>query len=446
MKPIIAIVGRPNVGKSTLFNKLAGKRVSIVEDTPGVTRDRIYYDIEWNGRELVIVDTGGIEPKTDSQMLKYMRRQAETAVENSDVIIFICDIEAGLTADDREIAQQLKKSGKPVICCVNKIDKAGDPPPEFYEFYELGFEHDPIPLSSMHGTGTGDLLDFAVELSPPQEDEPEKKDGRISVAVIGHPNVGKSSLVNRMVGSERLIVSDVAGTTRDAIDVDIDNEWGSYTFVDTAGMRRQSRVDDSIEYYSVLRAKMAVDRADVCLVVVDALEGITEQDAKIAGIAHEAGKSSIIVVNKWDLVEKETKTMDDYTAHVRDKLSFMSYAPVMYVSALTGQRCAKLYKTINDLETEAGVRVTTGRLNDMLTDAVIRVQPPSDKGRRLKLYYMTQTGVKPATFVVFVNNISLFHFSYQRYIENQIREVFGLRDIPMRLIPRQRGDNADSEI
>ena len=446
MKPVIAIVGRPNVGKSTLFNKLAGKRVSIVEDTPGVTRDRIYYDIDWNGRELVIVDTGGIEPKTDSQMLKYMRRQAEIAVENSDVIIFICDVEAGVTADDREIAQQLKKSGKPVICAVNKIDKAGDPPPEFYEFYELGFENDPIALSSMHGTGTGDLLDLAVELSPPAGDDPEPEEGRISVAVIGHPNVGKSSLVNRVVGSDRLIVSDVAGTTRDAIDVRVDNEWGKYTFVDTAGMRRQSRIDDGIEYYSVLRAKMAVERADICLVVVDAVEGITDQDARIAGIAHESGKSSIIVVNKWDLVEKETGTMDNYTAYVREKMSFMSYAPVIYVSALTGQRCEKLYKLINDLETEAQTRVTTGKLNDMLTDAVIRVQPPSDKGRRLKLYYVTQTGVKPATFVIFVNNISLFHFSYQRYIENQIREVFGLKDIPIRLIPRQRGEKADGEL
>lgn len=446
MKPVIAIVGRPNVGKSTLFNKLAGKRVSIVEDTPGVTRDRIYYDIDWNGRELVIVDTGGIEPKTDSQMLKYMRRQAEIAVENSDVIIFICDVEAGVTADDREIAQQLKKSGKPVICAVNKIDKAGDPPPEFYEFYELGFEHDPIALSSMHGTGTGDLLDLAVELSPPEDEEPEPEDDRISIAVIGHPNVGKSSLVNRVVGSERLIVSDVAGTTRDAIDVNVENEWGKYTFVDTAGMRRQSRVDDDIEYYSVLRAKMAVDRADVCLIVIDAVEGITEQDARIAGIAHDAGKSSIIVVNKWDLVEKETRTMDEYTAYVRDKMSFMAYAPVMYVSALTGQRCEKLYKAINDLENEAQTRVTTGKLNDMLTDAIIRVQPPSDKGRRLKLYYITQTGVKPATFVVFVNRISLFHFSYQRYIENQIREVFGMKDIPIRMISRQRGEKADGEL
>lgn len=442
-KPIVAIVGRPNVGKSTLFNKLAGKRIAIVEDTPGVTRDRIYYDVEWNGRSIMLIDTGGIEPKTDSVILKHMRMQAEIAIETADVIIFMTEISAGLTADDREIAAMLQKSGKPVINAVNKIDKIGSIPPEYYEFYELGFKDDPIALSSLHGSGTGDLLDKVLEYCPDDDNSAEDSSDDINVAVIGKPNAGKSSIINRIIGENRLIVSDMPGTTRDAIDTRVENEYGRYTFIDTAGIRRQSKVDDRIEKFSVLRAKLAVERADVCLLLIDASQGITEQDEKIAGIAHEAGKATIIVVNKWDLIDKDNSTVNEFTKKVYDALSYMTYAPIVFVSALTGQRVEKLFEHINYANNQACTRVTTGMLNDVLNDAVTRVQPPSDKGKRLKIYYMTQADVKPPSFVVFCNSAQLFHFSYQRYVENQLRAVFGFKGTPIKLIVRQRGDKSD---
>lgn len=442
-KPIVAIVGRPNVGKSTLFNKLAGKRIAIVEDTPGVTRDRIYYDVEWNGRSIMLIDTGGIEPKTDSVILKHMRMQAEIAIETADVIIFMTEISAGLTADDREIAAMLQKSGKPVINAVNKIDKIGSIPPEYYEFYELGFKDDPIALSSLHGSGTGDLLDKVLEYCPDDDNSAEDSSDYINVAVIGKPNAGKSSIINRIIGENRLIVSDMPGTTRDAIDTRVENEYGRYTFIDTAGIRRQSKVDDRIEKFSVLRAKLAVERADVCLLLIDASQGITEQDEKIAGIAHEAGKATIIVVNKWDLIDKDNSTVNEFTKKVYDALSYMTYAPIVFVSALTGQRVEKLFEHINYVNNQACTRVTTGMLNDVLNDAVTRVQPPSDKGKRLKIYYMTQADVKPPSFVVFCNSAQLFHFSYQRYIENQLRAVFRFKGTPIKLIVRQRGDKSD---
>ena len=440
-KPVAAIVGRPNVGKSTLFNKIIGERRSIVEDTPGVTRDRIYGDAEWNNRRFLLVDTGGIEPKTDDLILKKMRFQAEVAIETADVIIFICDIHAGLVADDRDIAVMLKKSGKPVVICVNKMDKVGTPPAEYYEFYELGFDQDPIILSSLHGTGTGDLLDAVVSAFPEEVEEEEQEDV-ISVAVIGKPNAGKSSIINRIVGSERLIVSNIPGTTRDAVDTRVDNEHGSFNFIDTAGIRRQSKVEDSIEKYSVLRAKMAVERADVCLIMADAREGITEQDERIAGIAHEAGKASIIIMNKWDIVEKDNATVREYTKRIYDALSYMTYAPVAFVSALTGQRVATLYEKIKAVHAEASRRVSTGMLNDLLADAMARHQPPSDKGKRLKIYYMTQVSTKPPTFVIFCNSEELFHFSYRRYIENCLRETFGFEGTPIRLVIRQKGEEA----
>lgn len=439
-KPIVAIVGRPNVGKSTLFNKLAGERISIVEDTPGVTRDRIYHEIEWRGRTAMMIDTGGIEPKTDDLILKYMRMQAEIAIETADVIVFLCDIRAGLTADDRDIAKMLLKSRKPVIVAVNKIDTIGAPPPEFYEFYELGFEEDPISLSATHGSGTGDLLDAVFDHFPSDEEEPEEDSERIKVAVIGKPNAGKSSIINKILGEDRLIVSNVAGTTRDAIDTEVDNEYGKYKFIDTAGIRRQSRVEDRIEKFSVLRAKMAVERADVCVLMIDASEGITEQDEKIAGIAHEAGKPTIIVVNKWDLVEKDNKTTSEFTNKIRIALAYMTYAPLLFVSAKTGQRINKLFDLINSAAAESEKRITTGQLNDLLADAIARVQPPSDKGRRLKIYYMTQSSIKPPTFVLFCNDIRLFHYSYQRYIENQIREAYGFSGTPIRIVVRMRGE------
>jgi len=439
-KPVLAIVGRPNVGKSTLFNKLIGERRAIVEDIPGITRDRIYGETEWSGRRMIVIDTGGIEPKTDDIILSKMREQAQIAIDTADVILFICDIRTGVTADDRDIAVMLRKSGKPVIPCINKSDSIGRVPPEFYEFYELGFDIDPIPLSSVHGTGTGDVLDAVIAALPETESE-EEEDDVINVAVIGKPNAGKSSLVNRILGDERMIVSNIPGTTRDAIDTHFENEFGKYNFIDTAGIRRQSKVEDRIEKYSVLRAKMAVERADVCILVIDANEGITEQDEKIAGIAHEAGKATIVVVNKWDLIDKDNDTTNTFTKKVYNALSYMTYAPLLFISALTGQRVNKLFEQINYVHNQTSMRISTGMLNDVLSDAVSRVQPPSDKGRHLKVYYMTQVSVAPPTFVIFANSVELFHFSYQRYIENCLRNTFGFRGTPIRLVIRQRGDN-----
>ena len=438
-KPLVAIVGRPNVGKSTLFNKIIGQRLSIVEDTPGVTRDRIYGETEWCGHPFSLIDTGGIEPKTDDIILKQMRTQAQIAIDSADVIIFVCDVRAGLTADDREIAVMLSKSGKPIIPCVNKIDRTGDLPFEYYEFYELGLKEDPVPLSSLHGSGTGDLLDRVISYFP-EVATPEEDDDIIRVAVIGKPNAGKSSMINRILGADRLIVSNIPGTTRDAVDTVVENEYGKYCFIDTAGIRRSSKIDDKIEKYSVLRAHMAVERADVCLIMVDAAAGISEQDEHIAGIAHEAGKASIICMNKWDAVEKDSTTTNAVTRRVRDALSYMTYAPIQFVSALTGQRVGTLFELINQVYAESRKRVSTGMLNDLLADAVARNQVPSDKGKRLKLYYMTESQVAPPTFVVFCNSAELFHFSYQRYLENCIREAFGFRGTPIRLVIRQKGD------
>ncbi len=438
-KPIVAFVGRPNVGKSTLFNRLAGERISIVEDTPGVTRDRIYCDCTWNGREFMMIDTGGIEPKTDDIIFRHMRTQTQIAIDTADVIVFITELSAGLTADDREIAVMLQKCGTPVIPCVNKVDGVGDVPPEFYEFYEMGFENDLIPLSATHGSGTGDLLDKICELLPPAEETEEEADA-IRVAVIGKPNAGKSSLINRILGEDRLIVSDIAGTTRDAIDTRVENENGKYIFIDTAGIRRQSKVEDRVEKFSVLRAKMAIDRADVCLIMIDGNQGVTEQDEKIAGLAHEAGKASIFVINKWDLVEKDNSTTRQFETDVYTHFSYMTYAPLLFISAKTGQRVHRLFEMINAVSNQNATRISTGMLNDVLSDAIARVQPPSDKGRYLKIYYMTQTGVKPPQFVIFCNSAELFHFSYQRYIENQLRQVFGFVGTPIKLIIRQKGD------
>ena len=442
-KPIVAIVGRPNVGKSTLFNKLIGERRSIVEDVPGVTRDRIYAEAEWGEKHFILIDTGGIEPKSDDTILKQMRTQAEIAVSSADVIIFMCDIRAGLLADDRDIAIMLKKSGKPIVLVVNKVDSVGAVPFEFYEFYELGFEREPIALSSIHGTGTGDLLDAIVEECDFTSDE-EAEQGVINVAVIGKPNAGKSSIINRMCGEERMIVSDIAGTTRDAVDTRVENSEGVFNFIDTAGIRRKSKVEDRIEKFSVLRANMAVERADVCLLMIDANDGITEQDEKIAGIAHEAGKACIIVVNKWDTIEKDNSTVKVFSDKIRIALSYMPYAPIIYVSAKTGQRVANIYSMIKACYLESTRRVTTGQLNDLLNDAMTRVQPPSDKGKRLKIYYMTQVSVAPPTFVIFCNSEELFHFSYRRYIENCLRDAYGFEGTPVKIIVRQRGEEAEN--
>ena len=438
-KPIIAIVGRPNVGKSMLFNKIIGRRLSIVEDTPGVTRDRIYGESDWRGRKFTLIDTGGIEPRTDNQILAFMRSQAQIAIDNATVIVFLCDIKTGMTASDQEVASMLQRCGKPVVLAVNKVDQGQSP--DIYEFYNLGLG-DPIAVSAVHGHGTGDLLDACVQYFPP-EDEEEEEDDAIKVAVIGKPNAGKSSLVNKILGEERVIVSNVAGTTRDAIDSRFTNSKGSFVFIDTAGMRKKSKIEEDIEKYSVLRATMAIDRADVCLIMIDATEGVTEQDTKVAGMAHEAGKASIIVVNKWDLVEKDDKTMARMTEDIRRDLAYMTYAPILFISAKTGQRVDKLFDMIDYVSNQATFRVTTGMLNTVLADAQTRVQPPTDKGRRLKIYYMTQVGVKPPHFVVFCNDRRLFHFSYQRYLENCIRSTFGLEGTPIILSIREKGDKEE---
>ena len=437
-RPLVAIVGRPNVGKSMLFNKLCGKRLSIVEDTPGVTRDRLYAECEWRGRKFDIVDTGGIEPTADTEILAFMREQAQIAIDSADAIVLVTDLRTGVTAADKEVANMLKRSHKPVVVAVNKADSIGAPDPGLYEFYELGLG-DPIGVSAIHGIGTDDLLDACMQSFPPEE-ESEEEDDAVKVAVIGKPNVGKSSLINYILGEKRVIVADEAGTTRDAVDTPFENETGKYIFIDTAGIRRKSKVGERVEKFSVMRAELAVERADVCLIMIDARDGVTEQDTKIAGLAHEAGKAIIVVVNKWDLVEKETGTMDKLRRRIMGDLSFMSYAPIVFISALTGQRTERLFELINFVNGQNAMRITTGMLNDVLADAQARVQPPTDKGRRLKIYYMTQTGVRPPCFVIFCNSRELFHFSYQRYLENQIRATFGLEGTPIKLVIRQKGD------
>lgn len=436
---LIAIVGRPNVGKSTLFNKLIGQRMSIVDDTPGVTRDRIYAKGEWLDREFMLVDTGGIEPDSKDVILSQMREQAQLAIDSAGAIILVADIKTGVTASDESVAQMLQKSGKPVVLCVNKCDRLGDDPPEIYEFYNLGLG-DPIAVSSVHGHGTGDLLD-AVFAKMPDEKAEEDDSEILKVAVIGKPNAGKSSLINKILGEKRMIVSDIAGTTRDAVDSPVTRGEKQYLFIDTAGIRRKSKVNDNLERYSVLRAYMAVDRADVCVIMIDAEEGFTEQDSKIAGYAHEQGKACVIAVNKWDLIDKDGKTMQEFTKKLEVDFSFMSYAPFVFISAKTGQRIDKLFQLIDYTSEQNARRISTGKLNELLSYATARVQPPSDKGKRLKVYYLTQPSVKPPTFVCFCNNKELFHFSYQRYIENQIRDAFGLDGTPIRFLVRERGEN-----
>ena len=437
-KPVIAIVGRPNVGKSTLFNKLIGQRVSIVDDTPGVTRDRIYGEVEWCGKTAMVIDTGGIEPKADDVILEQMRRQAELAIDTANAIILVTDCKSGMVATDADVAQMLQKSGKPIVVCVNKCDTVGEPDMAFYEFYNLGLG-DPVQVSAVHGHGTGDLLDAVYEHLTFSDEEEEGEDA-VNVAVIGKPNAGKSSLINKITSSERCIVSDIAGTTRDSIDTLIENSYGRFNFTDTAGLRRQSRIYDDIEKYSILRAKMAIERSDVCVIMIDATEGITEQDTKVAGLAHEAGKACILAVNKWDAVEKNDKTMAEFRKKLDADFAFMSYAPQVFISAKTGQRIDRLFEAIVAANENASLRIRTGMLNELLAQATTRVQPPSDKGKRLKIYYMTQASVKPPTFVFFCNNAELFHFSYQRYLENRIREAFGLEGTPVRMIIRERGD------
>ncbi len=440
--PVVAVVGRPNVGKSTLFNKLIGKRLSIVEDTPGVTRDRIYSECEWRNRKFIVVDTGGIEPKTDDVILIQMRKQAELAVEKADVIVFITDLKCGVTASDYEVARMLQKSGKPIVLCVNKCDTIGEPAPEFYEFYNLGLG-DPIAISAVHGHGSGDMLDQVFKYFPEDNDE-EYDEEYIKVAVIGKPNAGKSSLINRIAGEERVIVSDIAGTTRDATDTIIENESGKFVFIDTAGIRKKSKITERIEHFSVLRAYMAVDRADVCVIMIDAEAGFTEQDSKVAGYAHEQGKACIVAVNKWDAVPKDGNTMEEYRKQLENDFSFMSYVQFVFISAKTGLRVDKLFDMIKTANDKNSMRISTGMLNDLLAYATTRVQPVSDKGKRLKIYYMTQPSTKPPTFVFFVNNAQLFHFSYQRYLENQIRQTFGLEGTPVRFVIRERGKGTDT--
>ncbi len=437
--PVIAIVGRPNVGKSTLFNKLVGERIAIVNDTPGVTRDRIFGQCEWRGRKLTVIDTGGIEPYSDDIILKQMRRQAELAIDAADVIVLVTDVRSGVVATDEEVAAMLRKSGRNVVLCVNKCDTVGEPDPNFYEFYNLGLG-EPIQVSSVHGHGTGDLLDAVFEYLPESDEENEEEDS-IRVAVIGRPNAGKSSLVNKITGENRCIVSDISGTTRDSIDTVIENKYGRFCLTDTAGIRRKSKIDDAVEKYSIIRARMAIERSDVCVIMIDATAGITEQDTKVAGLAHESGKACIIAVNKWDAVEKDGKTMDEYRKKLETEFSYMSYAPFIFISAKTGQRLDRLFDLIVTVVNSAAMRITTGMLNDLLADATVRVQPPTDRGRRLKIMYVTQASVKPPTFVFFVNNAELFHFSYQRYLENRIRETFGMQGTPIRFIIRERNDD-----
>ena len=434
-RPVVAIVGRPNTGKSTLFNKLVGQRLSIVDDTPGVTRDRIFADCEWLSRHFLLVDTGGIEPYSNDIILKQMRFQAQLAIESADVIILVCDVRSGVVGADSEVASMLQRSGKPVVLCVNKCDTVGELPGDFYEFYNLGLG-DPIAVSAVHGHGTGDLLDAVIEYLP--ECFEQEEENVISVAIIGKPNVGKSSLVNAISGEERAIVSDVAGTTRDATDTFVSNEYGDFVLIDTAGMRRKSRIEDQLEKYSVIRAKMAVERANVCVIMIDGTEGFTEQDSKVAGLAHEMGKACIVAVNKWDAVQKDGKTMDSYRKKLMNDFSFMSYAPIIFISAKTGQRLDRLFELIKFVDEQNAMRISTGKLNDVLAAATARVQPPTDKGKRLKIYYMTQASTRPPTFVCFVNKAELFHYSYQRYIENRIREVFGLEGTPVRFVIRER--------
>lgn len=440
MKSVVAIVGRPNVGKSTLFNKLIGTRLSIVDDTPGVTRDRIYGDCEWLGHNFLLVDTGGIEPYSDDVILKQMRAQAEIAIETADVIIFVTDLTCGVLAADQEVASMLLKSGKPVVLCVNKCDSVGAVNPEIYEFYNLGLG-DPFPVSAVHGHGSGDMLDEVIKYLPENDDTEEEDDEIISVAVIGKPNVGKSSLVNKICGENRTIVSDIAGTTRDTTDTFIENKFGKFNFIDTAGIRRKSRINDAIEKFSIIRAKMAVERANVCVIMIDAEEGFTEQDSKIAGIALEAGKACVIAVNKWDAIDKDGNTMNEYKKKLQNDFSFMSFAPFVFISAKTGQRLDRLFEIITYVHSQNSMRISTGKLNEVLAEATARVQPPTDKGKRLKIYYMTQASTRPPAFVFFVNDAQLFHFSYQRYLENQIREVFGLNGTPVRFVIRERGDS-----
>ena len=438
-KPVVAIVGRPNVGKSLLFNRIAEKRQAIVEDTPGVTRDRIYSDAEWRNRPFTVIDTGGIEPRTDDEILKFMRQQALLAIDHADVVVLVVDIRTGMTAADEEVASMLKKSRKPVVVAVNKMDRPGDPPAEFYEFYNLGLG-DPIGISALHGSGTGDLLDACFQYFPEESGEAEEEQPTIRVAVIGKPNAGKSSLINRVTGEERVIVSNVAGTTRDSIDTLVVRGEDRFTFVDTAGIRKKSKVDEAIERFSVMRAQMAIERSDVCLLMIDAVDGVTEQDTKIAGYAHDNGKAAVIVINKWDLIEKETGTQAAFEKQVRQDLAYMPYAPVVFISALTGLRVENLFAVIKEVYASSTMRITTGSLNTILADATVRVQPPTDKGRRLKVYYMTQAGIQPPTFVCFCNDAKLFHFSYLRYLENQIRQVYGLQGTPVKMIVRQRGE------
>ena len=439
-RPGIAIVGRPNVGKSLLFNRLADRRnAAIVEDTPGVTRDRIYAKAEWRGRSCDIIDTGGIEPRTDDEILRFMREQAYIAISNADVVILVTDVKTGVTAADADVAAMLQRSKKPVVLCVNKLDTPGDPPADFYEFYNLGMG-DPVGISAMHGYGTGDLLDKCFEYFPPETEDENEDDGMIKVAIIGKPNAGKSSLVNRVTGEQRVIVSNVPGTTRDAIDSVVTRGEDSFLFIDTAGIRKQSKVNKAIERFSVMRAMMAIERADVCLLMIDAVDGVTEQDTKIAGMAHDSGKAVIIVINKWDLIEKETSTQAEFEKKVRTQLAYMTYAPVMFISAMTGQRVENIFDKIKEVYAANCFRATTGMLNTILADATARVQPPTDKGKRLKVFYMTQVGIKPPTFVCFCNDAKLFHYSYLRYLENRLRDVYDFTGTPIKMIVRQRGE------